>query len=197
MDVKPIPLTPRAAGPDRSAEAARTQAMEKAEREFHAMLLREMLRPLTQALFGNENGFSGAGGPLSSGNETYAYFLEQALSQQLAEGWQLPSPFGSPPSPARPDPFAGARPNPSAVAAPGSRGVADGPGRPAPLSLRGAPIPLASAATPGEPIPISADPPARTSRLPGSLASSATRYSRSGSAAHVPVEPSATAAQYR
>jgi hypothetical protein len=70
--------------------------MEKAERQFHAMLLREMLRPLTQALFSKDGGFSsGSLQPLgSSGNETYAYFLEEALSQQLSQAWPLPSPFG-------------------------------------------------------------------------------------------------------
>lgn len=97
MNVKPIPLSPRAASSasDPAVDAGRARAMEKAEREFHAMLLREMLKPLTQALFGNDGLTSASPEAMgSAGNETYGYFLEQALSQQLSQAWPLPDPFG-------------------------------------------------------------------------------------------------------
>ena len=183
MDVKPIPLTPRG-GSDPSADLARTQAMEKAEREFHAMLLREMLRPLTQALFGSENGVSADATPLASGNETYAYFLEQALSQQLAQGWPLPSPFGEPPAPERSDPLT----SPATVHGLRSNAMLETRSSPLPISVRNAALPLAPAAQPGAKMPISIDPPARTPRLPVSLDPSVTDtppFSRSGSAPRV------------
>ena len=183
MDVKPIPLTPRG-GSDPSADLARTQAMEKAEREFHAMLLREMLRPLTQALFGSENGVSADATPIASGNETYAYFLEQALSQQLAQGWPLPSPFGEPPAPERSDPLT----SPATVHGLRSNAMLETRSSPLPISVRNAALPLAPAAQPGAKMPISIDPPARTPRLPVSLDPSVTDtppFSRSGSAPRV------------
>lgn len=183
MDVKPIPLTPRG-GSDPSADLARTQAMEKAEREFHAMLLREMLRPLTQALFGSENGVSADATPLASGNETYAYFLEQALSQQLAQGWPLPSPFGEPPAPERSDPLT----SPATVHGLRSNAMLETRSSPLPISVRNAALPRAPAAQPGAKMPISIDPPARTPRLPVSLDPSVTDtppFSRSGSAPRV------------
>lgn len=114
MDVKPIPLgsSHETQSSDASGSSAMTHARQKAEREFQAMLLREMIRPLTEALFSGKGGFSSEGAnPLGGGaNDTYAYFLEGALSHQLSQRWPLPKAFGEPGEAPRADPLRGSIP---------------------------------------------------------------------------------------
>ncbi|MCA9730019.1 MAG: hypothetical protein KC729_20215, partial [Candidatus Eisenbacteria bacterium] len=180
MEIKPIPLAAQAAASGAESDGgARAQAMAKAEREFHAMLLREMLRPLTQALFSNAGGFSPEGAnPLGSGgSDTYAYFLENALSEQLSQAWPLPSPFG------------------------GGETTAATPSPGFPLDLSAGPTGHAPAMDPlasGAPLPVSLDRArdvlrSATRSLPPSLRSAASAVSPAVRAATIPTDASSDA----
>ncbi|MEZ4654662.1 MAG: lytic transglycosylase domain-containing protein [Candidatus Eisenbacteria bacterium] len=177
MEIKPIPLAAQAAASGAESDGgARAQAMAKAEREFHAMLLREMLRPLTQALFSNAGSFSPEGAnPLGSGgSDTYAYFLENALSEQLSQAWPLPSPFG------------------------GEETTTATPSSGFPLDLSGGPTGRAPVIDPlesGAPLPVSLDRArdvlrAATRNLPPSLRSAASAVSPPVRAATIPTDAS-------
>lgn len=72
-----LPLTA-----SRRAEARETQ---RTELELRAAFLREMLAPLVESL---SSGLSGNAS--SAGQDVYEYFVSEALSRPLAEGWPLP-----------------------------------------------------------------------------------------------------------
>lgn len=85
-DPRPRPL---AAGGS-AAEPAVDARAARAVRDFQSLLLRELLRPLTDAI-GQPAGGEETGLGLSSGNDVYNFFWSEALSQHLAGAWPMPS----------------------------------------------------------------------------------------------------------
>lgn len=62
----------------------------RAVRDFQSLLLRELLRPLTDAIGQDSAGGESALG-LSSGNDIYSLFWSEALASHLAGSWPMPS----------------------------------------------------------------------------------------------------------
>ena len=62
----------------------------RAVRDFQSLLLRELLRPLTDAI-GQDSAGGESGLGLSSGNDVYSFFWSEALARHLAGSWPMPS----------------------------------------------------------------------------------------------------------
>jgi hypothetical protein len=91
----PLRGAAKSAAPAGSDAAVESRAA-RAEIEFRAMLLRALLRPLTDELLPEAGGPSaqgaGASGFGTSGADMYGFFLEEALAEHLATRWPLPTP---------------------------------------------------------------------------------------------------------
>ncbi len=73
------------------ASAGSDPRLAKAVRDFQALFLMELMKPLTETLNQSSLGEGDAGLGLSSGRDVYSYFWGEALARELAPGIPLPA----------------------------------------------------------------------------------------------------------
>lgn len=91
----------RGGGDARSDE--NVQAVRKANAQFRTLLLKELLKPLSEALGPQSGGWGGGSGSVASGfgasgtaANVYGFFWEEALAGELQEAWPLPGAVAEP-----------------------------------------------------------------------------------------------------